>query len=494
MRAAALPELLTYFEPQPGAAELPAQLASPFEPAEPHPLAQRAARALQARLRGGAPEARGLQQRGGGKMFGVLVVSAPDGRVGYLCAFSGMLEGRWWVPGFAPPLFDAAARDAFWPAAEAELDAYGAQHAEWVRAEEEGRQRLGAAPAQERSALAASLAALEARRTQLEQLRAERSRQLWRQLARTYVFSNARGEQRTLDALFPAEAPPGGAGDCAAPKLLGLAYRHGLRPLALAEFWWGAAPLTGERQEGAFYAACARKCGRVLPFMLEGLAPGPAPRPAPPPIGEDQPHPVYEDPWLLVVDKPAGLLCVPGRHAPGRDSALVRLRRRHAQGAALRVVNGLDTDCSGLLLLARDAQTHALLQRQFARREAEQRFAALLEGHVEGEAGGIALPLRSDPADRARQCVDAQHSQRALTDWQVTRRTGAHTRVALISRTHRPHQLRLHAAHPRGLAAPIVGDRLYGRAGPRLLLHAEALTLVHPHTGQRLVLQSPAPF
>jgi len=494
--AAPLPASLTYLEPQPASSEVPAQLANPFAAGEPHPLARRAAQALQARLLAGVQGLTlgALEQRGGGKMFGVLVVSDAEGRVGYLCAFSGMLDGSWWVPGFAPPLFEASAREAFWPAAEAELDGYGAQHDAWVRAEAAGRERLASAPDDARDALKAELRALQARREELERRRADRSRQLWRQLARTYVLPNARGQRVTLEALFPSEPPPGGAGDCAAPKLLGLALQQGLRPLALAEFWWGAPALTGGRSAGGFYPACERKCGRVLPFMLEGLGPGPVPRPAPSAIDAEEPRPVYADAWLLVVHKPSGLLSVPGRHAPARDSALVRLRQRHPEDTALRVVNVLDAECSGLLLLARDERTYAALQRQVARREAEQRFVALLEGTVAGEQGALSLPLRTDPQDRTRQCVDLHAAPRAVTDWRVTARPPGHTRVALISRTHRPHQLRVHAAHPQGLAAPVAGDRLYGRAGPRLLLHAEGLRLVHPHTGAPLALEHPPPF
>ncbi len=551
---------MTYFDPQPTPAEVPVRLTDPFAHGPPHALALRAAEELQRFLRHGGLDSGldlgVLDAPGQGKMFGVLVVAAPDGRVGYLRGFSGMLDGRWQVDGFAPPLFDPVVRNAFLPAGEEELRALGERHAllaegaqpialrasladmterhgtaiagmrarheanrglrhdarqrlasgeagdderraalhaleQESRADAAERQRLEVAHEQEREVLVSALCALDTQRAGIEHLRAERSRQLWRQMAESYVIPNARGESRLLATLFAPEPPPGGAGDCAAPKLLAHAYRHGLRPLALAEFWWGAPPLMGGRHAGVYYPACRSKCGRVLPYMLEGLSvdlqplPGAAPGPA------DALRLVYEDAWVLVVDKPPGLLSVPGRHEPSRDSVLVR-SRRHASG--LLVVHALEPETSGLMLLARDPETHAALQRQFARREADRRFVAWLEGHVTGEQGVIELPLRADREDRRRQLVDPLHGKRAITDWRVTQRSGTRTRVSLWPRTWLPHQLRVHAAHPLGLGAPITGDRLYGRDDTRLMLHAEALTFIHPHTGARLELESPAPF
>jgi tRNA pseudouridine32 synthase/23S rRNA pseudouridine746 synthase len=560
---APFPDGFTSFDPQPAPSEVPARLADPFSPDPPHPLARRAAEELQRRLRDGAlpggVELSGLDTPGRGKMFGVLVVSAPDGRIGYLRAFSGMLGDRWHVEGFAPPLFDPAVRDAFWVSGEAGLRALDAHIAELLegpeptalraslaeltarhsaaaaelrarhearrrlrhearqrladsatgeaerraalhalgqesRADDLERRRLDAAHHQEREHGASSLRALDARRAELEHLRAERSRQLWQQMAQAYVLPNARGEHTPLGALFAPEPPPGGAGDCAAPKLLAQAYRHHLKPLALAEFWWGAPPLTGGRRAGEFYPACQSKCGAVLPFMLQGLGVDSVAPPGPEPIAEDEPRLVYEDAWVLVVNKPSGLLSVPGRHDLQRDSVLVRLRRRYPDASGPLIVHPLDLEASGLLLAAKDPETHETLQRQFARREASKRYVAWLEGSVSGDEGTLELPLRSDSENRSRHLVDPVHGKHAVTEWRVMQRTGTRTRVALLPRTGRPHQLRVHAAHPLGLGAPIAGDRLYGLDGPRLLLHAEALTFLHPHTGQRIELECPAPF
>jgi tRNA pseudouridine32 synthase/23S rRNA pseudouridine746 synthase len=543
-----LHDAVTYFDPQPAASEVPVRLASPFAPGPPHPLARRAAEELRSRLRRGELaskfELSSLDEPGRGKMFGVLAVAAPDGRIGYLCAFSGMLGEHWLVEGFAPPLFDPAARDAFWPAGQAELYALEDRHTELTqgaepvslrarlaeltgrhstaaaelrarhdenrrrrhdarrqlaeetladderraalhalgqesRADNSERRQLELAHQQERAALKSALRALDARRAELEHFRAERSRQLWRQIAHSYVIPNARGEVRTVAALFAPEPPPGGAGDCAAPKLLALAYRHHLRPLALAEFWWGAPPFTGERRSGEYYPACHSKCGGVLPYMLEGLEADPAPPREEASDTKQELRLVHEDPWLLVVDKPCGLLSAPGRHDSLRDSVLVRLRRRFPDSHRPLLLHPLDSEASGLLLAARDAETLAALQRQFSQHEASKRYAAWLDGHVSGEHGLIELPL---------------HGKRALTEWRVARRSGTQTRVTLVPHTDRTHQLRVHTAHPLGLGAPIAGDRLYGGDGPRLMLHAESLTFTHPRTGERLELKCPAPF
>jgi tRNA pseudouridine32 synthase/23S rRNA pseudouridine746 synthase len=542
---------IAYLDPPPAA--VPARLASPFDPGEPHPVARRAAEALIGELRGRAGLDARLAAPGGGKMFGVLVVAGPDGRVGTLRGFSGMLDGAWCVPGFVPPLFDAAARDAFWPAGERELaeldrvlraladgaeaaalriehaalaarhaaalDALRARHRDHRAARQAARQairgagavdpaalhalaqasrgdaaerrRLLADHAAERAAIATRLDALDAGQAELAHRRAERSRALMTRIHDSYVISSARGERRPLRALFAPGEPPSGAGDCAGPKLLGHAYRLGATPLALAEFWWGAPPATGGRRAGQFYPSCRGKCGPLLAFMLDGLACAAAPVFGAAAIPADEPRVVHEDPWLVVVDKPCGLLSVPGRDGRLQDSVVTRLRARWPGATA---VHRLDLDTSGLLVAAKDPATHAALQRAFARREVDKRYVAWLDGPVAGDRGTVVLALRVDLDDRPRQLVDPEHGKPAITDWQVIDRAGARTRVHLVPRTGRSHQLRVHAAHPLGLGAPIVGDRLYGRAAERLALHAEALAFIHPHTGRRVQLERPAPF
>ena len=487
----------------------PARFPSPF--GQPHPLAVAAARALMATLDPGPRE---------GKLFGVLVVPG-----GYLRAFSGMLHGAWDVPGYAPPLFDRAARDAFWIAGEAELrdraaaialattardalvarqaqelDALTARHRDNRAARHVARQqptgdrqpapgtgaslvldqasrgdaaekkRLIARHAEEKRALVDAAA--------LEAARAARSRALLHAIRATYRVP--------LDALFAPKEPPGGAGDCAAPKLLAWATALGLAPIALAEFWWGPPPPTGDRAHGSFYPACRGKCGPILPWLMRGLDAEPAPQFGGDAIAADEPRVRFEDAWLAIVDKPVGLLSVPGRSGHLRDSVLVRVQQRWP-GAT--VVHRLDLDTSGLMLVAKDAATHAALQRAFAERRIDKRYVAWLDGVLMGQAGTIELPLRVDLDDRPRQVVDHVHGKPAVTEWRVLAREPGRTRVALVPRTGRTHQLRVHAV--QGLGVPIAGDRLYGRAAARLYLHAEAIAFDHPHTGERIAVESP---
>jgi tRNA pseudouridine32 synthase/23S rRNA pseudouridine746 synthase len=555
---------ITPFEPRPDPGDIAEAFPSPFDELGPHALARQAAEVMQAQLRAGlvAPGIPTAMLEGpeGGKMFGVLVVQEPDGRLGFLRSFSGMLAGRWEVEGFVPPLFDREARARVEPEGEAvvkellaraeslrtspELVALQAAHeAQQVRHGEEraalrarhearrqrrharraeltasdalaeaGKRealhaldqesrgdkaelrRLEAAQEEERRALEPRRARLERRLRALERLRRLVCRALMKRIHDTYGVPNARGERRLLRTLFASGEPPSGAADCAAPKLLAQAFTHGLRPLALAEFWWGAPPPAGGRVTGAFYAACRDKCGPLLPFMLEGLRVAP-PRAFSPPaqVTEDLTI-VFEDAWLVVVDKPGGLLSVPGKDTSVTDSVLARLRARYPHATGPLLVHRLDLDTSGLLVAALDSRTHADVQRQFAHREVHKRYVAWLEGRVRGEQGTIDFPMRVDLDDRPRQIHDPVHGRPAVTEWRVLERQGERTRVAFFPRTGRTHQLRVHAAHPLGLGAPIVGDRLYGHPDRRLFLHAESLSFRHPATGQRVSFERRAPF
>ncbi|MEO8840481.1 MAG: RluA family pseudouridine synthase [Kofleriaceae bacterium] len=529
--------MITYFEPgpQPGPqlgpqpGELPARFPSPFA-VPPHPLALRAIAELS------------VGELREGKMFGVLVVRDRAGRLGYLRAFSGMLDGTWHREGFVGPTFDEAARDAFWPAGEAglgvladqqrvldadpvhaahaaivaaqaiELAAVKARHAERKgarkaardggapshaldqesRGDSAERRTLDTAHAAALGPLATRVAELTAASRALAAERAARSRDLLIAIHATYAFANARGETRSVRELFAPDSPPGGAGDCAAPKLLAHAYRERLTPLALAEVWLGPPPPSGDRRTGNAYPACRGKCGPILAHMLAGLdaEPNPVFGDASQ-IAADEPRIVFEDRWLVVVAKPVGLLAVPGRSGLLTDSVQTRLATR--LGAA-HIVHRLDLDVSGLMLVAKDAATHLILQRQFARREIVKRYDAVLDGVLDpsrGDAGTIELPLRVDLEDRPRQIVDHVHGKPGQSTWQVTRRDPTTTRVVLQPRTGRTHQLRVHCAV--GLL-PIVGDRLYGTPAARLLLHASYLGFAHPHAGERVELSLPAPF
>jgi tRNA pseudouridine32 synthase / 23S rRNA pseudouridine746 synthase len=458
-------------------ADLPARFPSPFDRSAVHPLARLAATETIASLDAIPDLARTLSWPGGGKMFGVLVVQAPNGDVGYLRAFSGMLDGQWQRAGWAPPTFDVPARDLIWGPGDVEMRALTA----------------------ERASLASGLLdqSTDALST-LDASRAARSRELMAGIQDTYHFANANGDVRSLREIFAPAEPPGGAGDCAAPKLLADAYRRRLLPIALAEFWWGAPPRSGDRRAGSFYPACRGKCAPILTHMLVGLPADPPPVFGATPIDASAPRVVYEDEQLLIVDKPCGLLSVPGRSAQLKDCVLTRLRDRYPEATGPLLVHRLDLDTSGLLLAAKDSATYAALQRLFAQREITKRYIAWLDGDVSGTDGTIDLPLRLDIDDRPRHIHDPVHGKRSVTTWRVLERTQRRTKVALMPHTGRTHQLRVHAAHPDGLDAPIIGDRLYGRAPPadgqRLLLHAESLQFIHPTTGAAMHIERLAPF
>jgi tRNA pseudouridine32 synthase/23S rRNA pseudouridine746 synthase len=555
---------VTPFEPPLASHEVAGTFPSPFDELGPHALARQAAEVMQAEFRTGlvAPgiATSTLDGPDGGKMFGVLVVQQPDGRLGFLRSFSGMLAGRWDVEGFVPPLFDRETRAQVEPAGEAvvkallaraedlrtsselvslrsaheaqearhtaERTALRARHEENRRrrharraeltasdalAEAERRaalhaldqesrgdkaeqRRLDAAQEEERRALVPKRARLERRLRALERLRRIVCRALMKRLHDTYGVPNARGERRPLRALYAPGEPPSGAADCAAPKLLAHAFRQGLRPLALAEFWWGAPPLSGGRVTGAFYAACRDKCGPLLPYMLEGLRVTSPRAFSPPAVVATGLSIVFEDAWLVVVDKPCGLLSIPGKDTSVTDSVLARLRARYPHATGPLLVHRLDLDTSGLLVAALEPRTHAALQRQFLHREVQKRYVAWVQGRVQGERGTIDFPMRVDLHDRPRQIHDPVHGKAAITRWEVLERSGERTRVAFFPLTGRTHQLRVHAAHPLGLGAPIVGDRLYGHEDRRLHLHAESLAFRHPETGQRVSFERPAPF
>ncbi|HEY9860385.1 MAG TPA: RluA family pseudouridine synthase, partial [Candidatus Obscuribacterales bacterium] len=205
---------------------------------------------------------------------------------------------------------------------------------------------------------------------------------------------------------------------------------------------------------------------------------------------------LYEDEWLIAVNKPAGLLSVPGRYRDRQDSILSRLRYLLPDGASLLPIHRLDQETSGILVLARDPETHRQLSQQFQARQVQKVYEAVLAGLVAREQGVIKLPLWGDPCDRPYQKVDWQQGKPSITRFRVMRREGEHTRLEFFPITGRTHQLRVHAADPQGLGIPILGDRLYGYSADvsRLHLHARKLRLQHPYSGKTLHLKSETPF
>ncbi|UXI04154.1 RluA family pseudouridine synthase [Photobacterium sp. TY1-4] len=309
-----------------------------------------------------------------------------------------------------------------------------------------------------------------------------------------YRFLNAHGEEKSLGELFsaaPHGIPPAGAGECAAPKLLHYAYQWGMKPLALAEFWWGRSPKSEIRQHLNFYPACRGKCQPILAHMLEGLSVDDNPMLTNPAAGKSL-EIVYQDDAMVVVNKPAEFLSVPGKTI--EDSVYLRIRESFPQATGPLIVHRLDMSTSGLMVLALTKDANKALQKQFIQRTVTKRYVALIEGDLVQDEGKIHLPLRGDLDDRPRQLVCHKHGKPAETFWQVVTRKDNRTKVYLYPKTGRTHQLRVHCAHVDGLASPIVGDDLYGVRADRLHLHAELLELNHPVTREPMRFQVDAAF
>ena len=419
---------------------------------EPHPLCCEAAAEVQQYI-AEHEEIRNDADRG--KMFGVLVVSLPtsvsgkEGDLAFLAAYSGLLAGRNDWSYFVPPVYDAQQPDGHFKTTEHEISAKGG--------DKEMSQEL----------------------------------QLW--LFHQYQLLNAHGEKKDLVAIWQSyytreklrrkfPLPPGGTGDCCAPKLLQYAYQKGLHPVCMAEFWWGAPTKEEVRQHLNYYPACRGKCKPILTWMLQGLDVDPNPEL----LGfQHMEIPVvYEDDALLVVNKPSGMLSVPGRIEDYSVEAV--MRERYPDSI---VVHRLDMGTSGLLIVAKNGESYRILQQQFIRHEVKKKYAALLEHSGEG-SGSICLPMRPDPMNRPRQVVDMNHGKRAATRYEFI----GNRLVALWPETGRTHQLRIHCAHPDGLANPIVGDELYGTRGQRLCLHAAEIWFRHPVSGSEMHITSEIPF
>lgn len=486
-----------------------------------------------------------------GKMFGVLVVSAADGHLGYLAAYSGLLRGSNSYPGFVPAVYDMMSSDGYFKreensiseitrqiriiendagclsarraldnckeAAERELAAMRDAMRD-AKACRDARRALGGLSHEENNMLLRDSMFAKAefkRRTRewqgrisqceaavseyverveaLKTERATRSSALQEWLFRQFVMLNANGEFKNLMDIFNDYRgcmPPAGAGECAAPKLLQWAYCNGLRPLCMAEFWMGESPSGELRRDGCFYGSCKGKCEPILDFMLRGLQVDESPLATMAGCTHDIPV-VYEDEYLVVVDKPAGVLSVPG--VVGGVSVQEWLCRRCGNND-VRVVHRLDMATSGLLVAAKSLSVYKAMQAEFASRNVVKRYIALLEGVPACKEGTVSLPLLPDYDNRPRMMVDAERGKHAVSGYEVVgivRYKGAQRAVVMLTPyTGRTHQLRVHCAHRLGLDTPIVGDELYGTHDERLFLHACALEFVHPVTGRMVSLVS----
>jgi tRNA pseudouridine32 synthase/23S rRNA pseudouridine746 synthase len=503
-----------------------------------------------------------------GKMYGVLLVELPNGEQRVIKAFSGLLHSQSVVEGWVPPIPGREAVALIEAETLAALDAIKQelitlqkllepQQYEQLSREFEEQLRVMSDRHRHRrhqrqvqrqlfhetltgAALTSALAELDeasrrdgierrqlkrqrdavlqplqqlittanAKISELKQQRKSLSRQLQAQMHASYSLMNFFGQSLTLQQLLP-DGLPTGTGDCCAPKLLHYAATHHLKPLAMAEFWWGKP--SGDKIPGEFYGACAERCQPLMGFLLSGLksnfstykSSDPPKSPfkrgatalggsadlkqvawtlilVPPFLrgargdqnacwGEVI---IYEDEWLIAINKPAGLLSVPGRYFDNQDSILSRLRNLLADGMKLVAVHRLDQETSGILLIARDRQIHRHLSQQFQQRQVQKIYEAILAGAVTKNQGIIELPLWGNPQHRPYQQVDWQYGKPSVTKFQVIAKAGEYTRVEFIPLTGRTHQLRVHAKV--GLGRVILGDRLYGCCADvsRLHLHA----------------------
>ncbi len=328
----------------------------------------------------------------------------------------------------------------------------------------------------------------------LKKQRKEMSGILQSRLFDAYNFLNAKGELKNLGHIFKDHSnsePPSGAGECAAPKLLHYAYQKNLKPIAMAEFWWGVSPKSEVRKHGNFYPSCRGKCEPILGFMLEGLQVDSNPMLELPEYVRPLDI-VYEDDVLLVINKPAEFLSVPGKSLLPSIYDLVKEKYPEATGPL--IVHRLDMATSGILLLTKTKEANKKMQAQFIEKRIRKRYVALLDGVLDGREGVIDLPLRLDVDDRPRQLVCHEHGKVAKTRWEVIDELYGRTRVYFYPITGRTHQLRVHAAHKDGLNTAILGDDLYGKGGKRLHLHAEQLTFEHPTNHQEQTITIPVPF
>ena len=439
---------------------------------EPHPLCQLAAKEVQAYI---ASHAEIKEDADHGKMFGVLVVENQNNQsiqnnqsnLNFLAAFSGLLAGRNDWEYFVPPVYDAQQPDGHFKTTEREISRIS-------------RETSSTSNSSSTRGMSQDL-------------------QLW--LFHQYQLLNARGETKDLVDIwqnyydrpklrekFPL--PPGGTGDCCAPKLLQYAYQQNLKPVCMAEFWWGQSTKEELRQHLNYYPACRGKCKPILTWMMEGLDVDVNPETLGFPHLEVKT--IYEDDALLVVDKPSGLLSTPGRVEEYSVENIMRQRYPDSF-----VAHRLDMWTSGLLIVAKSLEVYRSLQEQFVKHQVKKRYIAVLENleildrlDVLEKKGTISLPLRPDPMNRPRQIVDHEHGKRAVTDYEFLNENT----VALYPQTGRTHQLRIHCAHPEGLGRPIKGDELYGTKADRLYLHAEQIWFRHPVTGEDMHFISPSPF
>ena len=489
-----------------------------------------------------------------GKMIGVLIYKDPKSPTGtgHIAAFSGNIDGKNMIEGFVPPIYDLLDPDGHFKKGEAELDRLN-RNIESLEASSEYKtlkerlQEVRKSSEEELSAMRSRMSESKLERDRirsesndtsgLEQLirqsqfekaelrrrkiewnslidnisskieayqatirkmkkeRAEKSDLLQKWIFSQFMVHNACGEYRSIGEIFEEEGltPPGGTGECAGPKLLEHAYRNGLEPLAMGEFWYGRDSETAVRAHGHFYPSCTSKCGPLLKFMMKGLAIDKEAQPL------AQPSIIHMDNSIMIVSKPSGMPSVSGLNG-------IRSVEEELAPYGAIPVHRLDMDTSGIMIFARNETAAENLRRQFEDHTVRKTYLARLQPSAgcssilnNGDKGEIRLPLSPDYDERPRQKVDKVQGKEALTTYRIisTNPDGS-IEIELHPYTGRTHQLRVHCAHPQGLARPISGDKLYGgcsslhaeTTASRLCLHALRISFRHPESGKEITFES----
>ncbi len=527
--------------------ELPKNFTFPFN-YTPHPLTLLAKEQLQNYLNKQRQWHDEIQK---GKMFGVLVVEDNSGELGFLAAFSGLLDAKNTHDYFVPPIYDMQSPDGHFRLHEAEIsninielegllcsEAYHTAKDEFKNLTQELNNRLSEAKEcyksdkaerdRERKSLnitaqrlkeleaqsivqkntirqikknnldimataAARLGVFEDKIQHLTELRRRLSAELQEWLFRQFRVYNNLHEESDMVEIFAGTklgTPPAGAGECAAPKLLQYAYQHRLKPLAMAEFWKGKSPNGEIRLDGEFYPACKAKCEPILGFMLQGLDVDKDPLTG---VGEQikSLDIIYRDRDIMVINKPSGLLSAPGKSS--KVSVMSLIEELYPNEDCAMLIHRLDMATSGVLVVALNKDAHKSIQAQFKQRTIKKHYLAVLSGDIQQNEGVISLPLSTDYAHRPCQMVDFENGKNAVTRYKVLehRVHNNTTLVRFFPVTGRTHQLRVHSAHSQGLGVPIVGDALYGTPSNRLYLHSEFLRLVHPRSGRVMKFYAP---
>ena len=444
------------------------------------------------------PEGNSGKELSPGQMFGVAICENAARERVVLRAFSGQLagEGRWLVDGFVPPCIDVEKWNAEVERADPPIKALTAKINQLRDSEE---------------------------KTRLIAERKNLSHESLKNIYGMYEFCCWDGHTETYQTLVDSLrfgdvfSIPTGTGDCCAPKLINYCNRNGMKILSMAEFFYGKEPASGKKKHKEFYPPCDEKCSLVLPKML-GL------------------EILYRDEDIIVVNKPSGLLSIPGRGDEKFDSVSSRVRALVPGCIEQPTAHRLDMDTSGLMVLGLTAEAQRNLSMQFEARTVSKKYYALLRGRlseiVAQKSGTITLKQRLDIEHRPYQIFDEEFGKVAVTDWRVldefavntprgtlasnqnaSRGTLASDQNASCARiasdhdywrtlvefepqTGRTHQLRLASSHPKGLGISIVGDNLYGtqNEGERLCLQSFYLEFDHPVTKNRMKFVLPCDF